>query len=84
MVAGGNHGWNPKEGTLSHGQHLRAIREFHITPSNAPNLAILGFGEDARGEIYVLGNVSGLPFGAGVILRLAPAANDDVVNPQPM
>jgi glucose/arabinose dehydrogenase len=63
----------------SHGQHLRAIREFHITPSNAPNLAVLGFGEDARGEIYVLGNVSGLPFGTGgVILRLAPAANDDV------
>jgi hypothetical protein len=63
----------------SHAPHLRAIREFHITPSNAPNLAVLGFGEDARGEIYVLGNVSGLPFGAGgVILRLAPAANDDV------
>ena len=62
-----------------HGQHLRAISEFHITPSNAPNLAVLGFGEDARGEIYVLGNVSGLPFGAGgVILRLAPAATDEV------
>ncbi len=38
--------------------HLRAIREFFITPSNAPNLAVLGFGEDARGEVYVTGNVT--------------------------
>ena len=60
------------------GRNLRAIREFQITPSNAPNLAILGFGEDARGEIYLLGNVSGTPFGdGGVILRLAPVATDD-------
>jgi glucose/arabinose dehydrogenase len=52
---------------------LHTIREFHITPSNAPNLAVLGFGEDARGEIYVLGNSSGVPSGdGGVILRLAP------------
>jgi glucose/arabinose dehydrogenase len=60
------------------GRNLRAIREFHITPSNAPNLAILGFGEDTRGEIYVLGNSSGVPSGdGGVILRLAPVASSD-------
>jgi glucose/arabinose dehydrogenase len=65
----------------SGGRHLRAIREFHITPSNAPNLAVLGFGEDARGEIYLLGNVSGLPFGeGGVVLRLAPLAADSAKN----
>jgi glucose/arabinose dehydrogenase len=58
----------------SRGRRLRAIREFHITPSNAPNLAVLGFGEDAKGEIYLLGNASGVPFGdGGVVLRLAPA-----------
>jgi Glucose / Sorbosone dehydrogenase len=60
------------------GDKLRAIREFHITPSNAPNLAVLGFGEDAFGEIYLLGNVSGVPFGEdGVVLRLTPTADDN-------
>jgi len=39
-----------------------------------PTLAVLGMGEDAAGEIYVTGNISGLPFGSeGVVLRLAPA-----------
>ena len=53
---------------------LRTIREFQITPSNAPNLAVLGFGEDAEGEVYVMGNVSGTPFGTGgVVLQLVPA-----------
>jgi glucose/arabinose dehydrogenase len=62
---------------------LHTIREFHITPSNAPNIALLGFGEDARGEIYVLGNSSGVPFGdGGVILRLAPVANQDENQPE--
>jgi glucose/arabinose dehydrogenase len=67
----------------SRGRKLNAIREFHVTPSNAPNLPILGFGEDVNGEIYVLGNVSGVPFGdGGVILRLAPVANDGEDQPQ--
>lgn len=62
----------------SRGRDLQRIREFHITPSNAPNLAVLGFGEDADGEIYVLGNVSGVPFGTGgVILRFAPVLDDE-------
>jgi glucose/arabinose dehydrogenase len=60
------------------GRGLRAIREFHLTPSNAPNLAVLGFGEDTDGEVYVMGNVSGIPFGTGgVVLQLVPA------NPHP-
>ena len=64
----------------SHSKQLRSVREFHITPSNAPNLAVLGFGQDAAGEIYLLGNKSGVPFGeGGVVLRLTPTAepNDD-------
>jgi glucose/arabinose dehydrogenase len=51
---------------------LRQIQEFHIQGGNALSLAVLGFGQDAAGEIYVLGNVSGLPFGTqGVVVRLA-------------
>ena len=65
-------------GADSRGRQLQAIHEFHITPSNAPNLAVLGLGEDAEGEIYLLGNISGVPFGTGgVILRLAPVADDE-------
>jgi glucose/arabinose dehydrogenase len=38
-----------------------------------PTLAVLGMGQDAEGEIYTMGNISGLPFGTqGVVLRLAP------------
>jgi Glucose / Sorbosone dehydrogenase len=51
---------------------LLQIREFQIQGGNSLGLALLGFGQDANGEIYVLGNVSGLPFGTqGVVLRLA-------------
>jgi hypothetical protein len=40
-----------------------------------PTLAVLGWGQDAVGEVYVMGNISGLPFGmAGVVLRLAPVS----------
>jgi hypothetical protein len=35
---------------------------------------LLGFGQDAAGEVYVLGNINGTPFGTdGRVLRLAPA-----------
>ncbi len=38
-----------------------------------PTLAVLGMGQDASGELYALGNISGLPFGTqGVVLRIAP------------
>jgi glucose/arabinose dehydrogenase len=57
---------------------LKSIREFFITPSNAPNMAVLGFGEDTAGEVYVTGNILGIPFGTGgVVLRLAPAPNNN-------
>lgn len=40
-----------------------------------PTLAVLGMGQDAVGDVYVLGNLSGLPFGTdGVVLRLAPVS----------
>ncbi len=52
---------------------LRRIREFQIVPGNALDLAVLGMGQDASGEVYVMGNISGFPFGTGgVVLRLAP------------
>jgi glucose/arabinose dehydrogenase len=39
-----------------------------------PTLAVLGMGQDANGEVYVMGNINGVPFGSdGVVLRIAPA-----------
>jgi glucose/arabinose dehydrogenase len=38
-----------------------------------PTLAVLGMGQDASGEIYVMGNITGVPFGdGGVVLRIVP------------
>ncbi len=40
----------------------------------AQTMGVLGMGEDARGEIYVAGNVTGFPSGSdGVVLRLTLA-----------
>ena len=34
---------------------------------------MLGLGQDARGEVYVLGNRTGRPFGTGgVMLKIVP------------
>ena len=52
--------------------------------TNKLPLAVLGFGQDASGELYVLGNKTGVPFGAGpdldeptgVVLRIAPSEAD--------
>ena len=39
---------------------------------------MLGSGVDASGEIYVTGNVFGVPFGNnGVVVRLVPAPEAD-------
>jgi glucose/arabinose dehydrogenase len=38
-----------------------------------PTLAVLGMGQDAAGEVYAMGNISGVPFGTeGVVLRIVP------------
>lgn len=44
------------------------------SPVSVPvTLAVLGMGQDASGEVYVMGNINGLPFGTeGVVLRIAP------------
>jgi glucose/arabinose dehydrogenase len=48
-------------------------------PSQPPaafpqTLAVLGIGQDATGELYVMGNINGIPFDTdGVVLRITPA-----------
>lgn len=71
-------------------------RLFYLTPDNtivefpligrpALGFSLLGFGQDAAGEVYVLVNSSGTPFGTdGAVLRLglrlAELTGDGVVN----
>ncbi len=53
------------------------IREFQMTGQPVLGLSLLGFGRDADGEVYVLANGTGTPFGStGVVLRIAPGCGD--------
>ena len=48
------------------------IVELQLAGQGGLGLSLLGFGEDARGELYVLGNMTGIPFGdTGVVLKIA-------------
>jgi len=54
--------------------HRSAIGELQLTDRDALHLALLGFGQDANGEVYVLANGGGVPFDTtGVVLRIAPS-----------
>ena len=66
------------------GSGLRQINEFHVAGQGGLGLAdrlgteglgisLLGFGQDAAGELYVLGNTNGTPFGSdGRMLKIVP------------
>jgi plastocyanin/glucose/arabinose dehydrogenase len=50
------------------------LAELRLADRNGLGLAVLGFGQDAAGELYVLGNETGVPAGTtGVVLKLVPA-----------
>ena len=51
------------------------IEELDLTLRDEPGFWVLGFGQSADGEIYVLGNSSGIPFGTdGAVYKLVPNA----------
>jgi glucose/arabinose dehydrogenase len=54
------------------------IREFRFAGRDSLGLKLDGIGQDANGELYVLGNTTGTPFGeTGVVLRIAPRERDN-------
>ncbi|MBI5864236.1 MAG: PQQ-dependent sugar dehydrogenase [Planctomycetes bacterium] len=54
-----------------------AIREFQLVGQAGFGRSLLGFGRDAAGEIYVMANGTGVPFGTtGVVLRIRTRAGD--------
>jgi hypothetical protein len=49
------------------------IREFKLKDQEELGLYVLGFGQDAGGELYVLANATGVPSGTtGVVLKIVP------------
>ena len=51
------------------------ILELDLTLRDTPGFWVLGFGQDATGELYVLGNATGIPFETtGAIYKLVPNA----------
>lgn len=56
------------------------IREFRLSEAQALSIFLHGFGQDAAGELYVLGNSTGIPFPnaqgqkTGVVLRITSAS----------
>lgn len=48
-----------------------SISELRVYGQSGVGLSVLGFGEDARRELYLLGNTTGVPFGTtGVVMRI--------------
>jgi glucose/arabinose dehydrogenase len=61
------------DGRLFHLPKSGRIKEFHLQNRGALGLSLLGFGQDARRELYVLANSTATPFGdTGVVLRIRP------------
>lgn len=49
------------------------ILEFQIAGQENLGMSLLGMGQDTRGELYVLANTTGTPFGdTGVVMRIVP------------
>lgn len=56
----------------------REIFEFQLASREQLGLSLFGFGQDQNGEVYVLGNETGTPFGdTGVVLRMASGAGQE-------
>jgi glucose/arabinose dehydrogenase len=59
------------DGRLFYLDETDQIREFELVDQDQLGLSLLGFGQDASGELYVLANSTGVPFGdTGVVLKM--------------
>jgi glucose/arabinose dehydrogenase len=55
----------------------KQIKEFKLVGRDSLGLKLDGFGQDAAGELYVLGNTTGTPFGnTGVVLKIVPSGGN--------
>lgn len=69
------------DGRLFYLDEQNEIREFPLVGQDGLGLSLQGFGQDAFGEIYVLGNLTGTPFDTtGVVLKIGTALGDTDAN----
>lgn len=67
---GGGHEGEEHDEAEEHGD-VNEAKEFHVVGHENIGINLLGMGEDACGELYALGNTTGVPFGTtGVVLKL--------------
>lgn len=65
-------------GRVFHLDDAGQIREFNFEDREDLDLSILGFGQDATGELYLLTNGTGVPFeSTGMVLRLDRSADEN-------
>ncbi|HZD58177.1 MAG TPA: CHRD domain-containing protein, partial [Anaerolineales bacterium] len=69
-----------QSGRIFYLQKNNRILELQLVGQDSLGLRLLGFGQDANGELYVLANALGVPFGdTGVVLKISsgiPPATD--------
>jgi len=72
-------------GRLFYLDEVNRIRELRLSYPPALGLAVLGFGQGADGEIYVMGNPTSRPVGTdGVVLKILPSDTDGDGVPEPV
>lgn len=65
------------DGRLFYLDESNGIREFALVDATGVERSILGFGQDGKGELYLLANSTGTPFGdTGVVLRITLRPGD--------
>ncbi len=78
---GGNNGrlffLNKKDLVRNNGTMTSKISEFRIKGQDNLGMTLLGLGQDAKGELYVLANMTAVPSGeTGVVMKVAPLVGD--------
>ncbi len=54
------------------------VEEFQLTLQDQLDISVMGFGQDSHGEIYLLGNRTGTPFGdSGVVFKIVANSSFD-------
>ena len=52
-------------------------QEFELVDQDEVGRFVLGMGQDAKGELYLMANSTGVPFAStGVVLRIVPKTGD--------
>ena len=73
----GDYQFTAGSGRLLYLDPNNVIQELHIAGQSSLGLDLLGLGQDAGGELYVLANSTGIPFGTtGVVLQIATDRGD--------